>query len=277
MLVKRLEIARMQRRTNDKMKRHPKLWACLLIGFAISSLLSTEFARAQQAPHPARTQQLPATNQNQPASQPTNQATGQGSSQFQFSQSPSPAPAPARASQASYQDEVPATKSPTKALPLRASKQASESLDRSKSKSSRGLVTVISSLAIVLGLFFALVWVSRKTGGKANAPLPSEVCEVLGRVPLAPRQQVQVVRFGGKLLLVCVTANGARTLTEITDPDEVVRISASCKQGQPDSITDSFRQVLSSIGNEPEGGTWMSRIRGRGSSGQSASEQNAEA
>ena len=82
-------------------------------------------------------------------------------------------------------------------------------------------------------------------------PLPNEVVECLGRAPLTGRQQVQLLRLGKKLVLVAVTATDARTLSEITDPLEVDRLSGLCQQTRPESITASFRQVLAQCATDP--------------------------
>src|SRR5579871_4767930 len=81
------------------------------------------------------------------------------------------------------------------------------------------LVSVAGSLAVVLGLFLMVAWFMRRgLPNNAGKRLPSEVVEVLGRAPLANRQQMQVLRFGNKLLLVCLSPSGVDTLAEITDP-----------------------------------------------------------
>lgn len=108
---------------------------------------------------------------------------------------------------------------------------------------------VISSLAIVLGLFFLIVWVSRRAFPKASTPLSAEVLEVVGRSPLAHRHQLQLIRLGRRLLLVSVTPEHAETLTEITDPDEVNHLTSLCRQQQSGSISDSFREVLHQLGS----------------------------
>ena len=72
-----------------------------------------------------------------------------------------------------------------------------------------------------------------------------------GATPLTGRQQVQLLRLGKKLVLVAVTATEARTLSEVTDPLEVDRLSGLCQQNRPESITASFRQVLAQCATEP--------------------------
>ncbi len=106
------------------------------------------------------------------------------------------------------------------------------------------MVTVGASLAVVLGLLLAVAWLLRRAAPKSLAPLPQEVVEVLGRAPLAGRQQLHLLRCGSKLLLVSVTPAGAETLTEITDPAEVDRLAGLCQQARPGSTTEAFRQVF---------------------------------
>jgi flagellar biogenesis protein FliO len=105
--------------------------------------------------------------------------------------------------------------------------------------------TVVTSLAVVLGLLVALVWLSRRANPKARATLPEDIIETLGRAPLSGRQEMHLVRIGNKLLLLSVTPTSAETLTEITDPVEIDRLAGICQQNQPDSITASFREILS--------------------------------
>jgi flagellar biogenesis protein FliO len=100
-------------------------------------------------------------------------------------------------------------------------------------KSPSGIQTLLQvggSLAVVLGIFFLVVWVLRRTSPGGLGTLPAGAFEVLGRAALANRQQVHLLRCGNKLLLVSVTATGAQTLTEITDPAEVDRLSELCRQ-----------------------------------------------
>ncbi len=113
------------------------------------------------------------------------------------------------------------------------------------------VVTVISSLAVVLGLFFMTAWLMRRTGRGGFASLPEDVFEVLGRAPLNHRQQVHLVRCGTKFLLVSLTPDSAETLTEIDDPDEVTRLAGLCKARQTGSASVAFRQVLHQFAGQP--------------------------
>jgi flagellar biogenesis protein FliO len=98
----------------------------------------------------------------------------------------------------------------------------------------RTAMTVGGSLAVVLGVFFLVVWLMRRTSSGGVGTLPAEVLEMMGRAPLAGHQQVQLIRFGGKILLVAIGSSGAgssaQTLTEITDPKEIERLVGLCRQ-----------------------------------------------
>lgn len=115
----------------------------------------------------------------------------------------------------------------------------------------RMIWTVVSSLAVVLGLYFVVAMLSRRGAVGGPAPLPTEAFEVLGRAPLTGRQHAQVVRFGDKLILLCVSATGVDSLAEVTSVEEVERIAALCQQQRPDSVTQTFRQVLTQFSREP--------------------------
>jgi len=112
------------------------------------------------------------------------------------------------------------------------------------------VVTVGGSLAVVLGVFFLIAWAVRSAAPRGLTLLPSEVVEVLGRAPLAGRQQLHLLRCGKKLILVSVTPAGAETLTEISDPEEVDRLAGLCQQARPNSATAAFRQVLRQLAGQ---------------------------
>lgn len=116
------------------------------------------------------------------------------------------------------------------------------------------VVTMLASLAMVLGVFLLATWLVRKSLPATGRTLPVEVVEVLGRVSLAPRQPAHLLRIGQKLLLVSISAAGTRTLTEITDPAEVDRLAGLCRQAHPQSSTAAFRQVLQHFARQPARG-----------------------
>lgn len=138
----------------------------------------------------------------------------------------------------------PAIPEPTTPLPPRGPDPNSAPASTNSSKVGNSLTTVVGGLAVCLGLFFLLVWVTKRNSTTATAVLPVEVVEALGRAPLSGRQQLQLLRVGRKLVLLNVTPTSAETITEITDPAEVDRLLGYCQQRKANSVTASFRDVL---------------------------------
>jgi flagellar biogenesis protein FliO len=120
--------------------------------------------------------------------------------------------------------------------------------------SGNAIASVLSSLAVVLGLFFLVAWFAKRGSPKGTLMLPTEVLEVLGRAPLSPRRQLHVVRFGNKLLLLSITAGAVEPVGEIDDPAEVERLAGICHELHGGSISETFRQVFSQIAREPAPG-----------------------
>lgn len=115
----------------------------------------------------------------------------------------------------------------------------------------RAVTTVVTSLSVVLGLFALVVWFTRRVNSRGNSNLPGDVIETLGRAPLNARQEMHLVRVGNKLLLLSVTATSAETLTEITDPVEIERLSNVCRRNKSGRISESFRDVLNQLTQTP--------------------------
>jgi flagellar protein FliO/FliZ len=128
------------------------------------------------------------------------------------------------------------------ANPVRSSQ--GESAANSRPGSLGSMLTVAASLVLVLGLFLLVAWLLRRATPGTAAVLPKEVFELLGRAPLASRQQVHLVRCGRKLLLLSVSQSGIDTLSEIEDPAEVDRLAGLCLQAHPGSASMAFRQVF---------------------------------
>lgn len=94
------------------------------------------------------------------------------------------------------------------------------------------LQKIFGSLAIVLGAYFGLVWVTRRLNGGRVGGLPREVVEVLGNAPFGPKKNLQLVRLGSKLLLLLHSPDGTTTIGEINDRSEVEYLSGVCT-GKP--------------------------------------------
>jgi flagellar biogenesis protein FliO len=117
------------------------------------------------------------------------------------------------------------------------------------------IYSTISALVFVLGLFFVGMWALRRGGRRKTQTLPFTVVSVLGRVTLAPKQIAELLRVGNKLVLVSLTPDGAKPLTEVTDPAEVDRLMGLCQQHDPHSPGRTFEKMFRDLANvrAPEG------------------------
>lgn len=120
--------------------------------------------------------------------------------------------------------------------------------------SSETLVVTGGGLAVSVGLLLAASWVIKKSLPRSARPLPSEVAEQLGRFPLAGKQVAQLLRVGNKLVLVAISADGAKTLTEITDPEEVQRLLATCDEHNGRGSSADFDKIFNEMTHEPARG-----------------------
>ncbi|MFN3193437.1 MAG: flagellar biosynthetic protein FliO [Aureliella sp.] len=88
-------------------------------------------------------------------------------------------------------------------------------------KSGSSFVSVVASLLVVIGLFLACSigykrWFASNVAGGAQAGP-----RLISRTNLGPRQQLAVVEFGPKLVLVSMQQGQVRTLSELTDEADI--------------------------------------------------------
>ena len=134
-------------------------------------------------------------------------------------------------------------------------------------------ITMFTSLLIVLALFLGLMLLLKKTRGAQSIELPREVFQVLGTSRLAGRHPLYLLRLGNKLVLVHASSGEVQSITEITDAEEVHRLCGSCEQNQPNSISESFRQVLKQVTEGKASGTALADSRYRRSRSDSDKEE----
>ncbi len=172
-----------------------------------------------------------------------------------------PAVARSPTAKANTASESPAPTNAKPQLPIARDGRSAPRLPQSVSKESNGsitpgsqsLVTILGGLGVVLGLFFVTVWLFRGNTSKGTHTLPSEVLEPLGRTAVVKGKQLQLLRFGSKLVLVSVSPNGIDAISEITDPVEVDRIAGLCLRSGHLSSTQAFRNVLDSFAGRSDG------------------------
>ena len=125
-----------------------------------------------------------------------------------------------------------------------------DQLPTTSSKSSTApLVTVGSSLAIVLGLFAAFVWVSRKASknGSSNREISDDAMRILGKKSLGASGSIALVRCGRSILIIGLHSTGMHRLGEISNDEEVRHLEALCN-GKSKA---SFDETLAELQREP--------------------------
>ena len=100
---------------------------------------------------------------------------------------------------------------------------------------------LVFSVAAVTLVFMVLLLVLKKFTPGDAPQLPKDVFEVLGKAPLAFRQQLYMMRCGKKIFIVSLSQNGLDRVGEIEDPDEVERLARRCGGELPDA-GNAFRE-----------------------------------
>jgi flagellar biogenesis protein FliO len=146
-------------------------------------------------------------------------------------------------------------------IPLKPPSKDVHDLAPSRSSSSwTSILSMVFSLILVIGIFLGLSWIFRKTSPTAGSMLPKEVVEIIGRTPMANRQQLYVIRFGRKLVLVSQQVGQTEVLSEIDDQTEVDHLLGLCEQNNSRNISTSFRNVLQQVATSTES-KWSLRQR----------------
>lgn len=112
----------------------------------------------------------------------------------------------------------------------------------SDSETKRSAIKTGATLTMVISLFLLAVflWRLRPGSGKIKRTTKNEVVSVIGQVPFVHGQQLQIVRLGTRLLLVATSQSGSQTLSEISDPEEVLQIEMAFRQGGTDRLTQTL-------------------------------------
>ena len=115
--------------------------------------------------------------------------------------------------------------------------------DQGQGNGAMPMVSVVSSLTIVLGLFGGLVFLARKFGhGNVTAgSLPNDVLQSLGSTAVDARTRVTMFRCGRRIIVAAQTAGGIHPLCEITDPQEVHELTAVCTGQSQASFAETLK------------------------------------
>jgi hypothetical protein len=107
------------------------------------------------------------------------------------------------------------------------------------------LWTTVLSLGAIVGCLLLIAQGLRPYLG-ATRGLPVAALELMGRRVIDQKVAIHLVRCGGRILVLSVSTEGARTLSEITDPEEVHRMIEACS-GPPDGRFSAIHQISSVV------------------------------
>jgi flagellar biogenesis protein FliO len=91
------------------------------------------------------------------------------------------------------------------------------------------ILRTMFSLAIVLGLIYATLWLIRRFTGSSMDPFFEGPVRVVGRVYLSPKVVVHFLRLGDELLVIGAGAGGISLLTTIRDERQIAQIEHALK------------------------------------------------
>ncbi|MBL8880118.1 MAG: flagellar biosynthetic protein FliO [Phycisphaerales bacterium] len=107
-----------------------------------------------------------------------------------------------------------------------------------------------AALAAVVALILLLAWGYRTAVGKAAFPLSrgtagsTGVLQIISRMTIAPRHSLCLVRVGGRMVLIGVSADRLATLDVIADGDSVAKLAGQAVAARSESRSSEFRQAL---------------------------------
>lgn len=100
-------------------------------------------------------------------------------------------------------------------------------------------------LLVIWGAVFVMRWYVRRTAASGGPAGASGQLHVLDSRSLGPNRSLQLVRLGGRAVLLGVTQERITPLLEIDDEDEVERYAAAIEEAE---AARSFRDLLAGIG-----------------------------
>jgi|GEM_PF-4441431 len=152
-------------------------------------------------------------------------------------------------------EEISLSRSPKESLPLGFSGDAKRDVGKQSGEESGGgwMLNTFTALGLVLLLIWGLRSLLLKASGRPVASSVNPTVQVLSRVSIAPRNHVVLLKLGQRVLVVGDSTAGLQPIAEITEPDEIADILTTVASSKPNSISQSFSQLLNRANNDYEG------------------------
>ncbi|MEM9347901.1 MAG: flagellar biosynthetic protein FliO [Planctomycetota bacterium] len=114
-------------------------------------------------------------------------------------------------------------------------------------------LSTLAALGVVLAIVFTIRWLLKRGGVVSPSVSQGSVVEVLSRTTIAPRSHVVLMRVGQRILVVCDSPAGMRTLASVHEAEEVAELLGAIDASKPASISYSFGSVMKKLSGQWSG------------------------
>jgi flagellar biogenesis protein FliO len=118
---------------------------------------------------------------------------------------------------------------------------------------SQSATRMVAALAVVLGAFMVLLWVTKKIQGPSQSIMSKQTLEVLGQKQINKIHSLHLIRLGQRILLVSASDSSVTCLSEINDPLEVAQLLETNSQaGESSELPQSsFKRIFAQYEQNP--------------------------
>lgn len=118
---------------------------------------------------------------------------------------------------------------------------------------SQSATRMVGALAVVLGAFMVLLWVTKKIQGPSKAMMSKQTLELLGQKQISKIHSLHLIRLGQRVLLISASDSGLTCLSEINDPMEVAQLLETNSQaGESSELPQSsFKRIFAQYEQNP--------------------------
>ena len=118
---------------------------------------------------------------------------------------------------------------------------------------SQSATRMVAALAVVLGAFMVLLWVTKKIQGPSKSIMSKQTLEVLGQKQINKTHSLHLIRLGQRILLISASDSSVTCLSEINDPVEVAQLlNTNSQAGDSSELPQStFKRIFAQYEQNP--------------------------
>ncbi|MEE2842954.1 MAG: flagellar biosynthetic protein FliO [Planctomycetota bacterium] len=118
---------------------------------------------------------------------------------------------------------------------------------------SQSATRMVAALAVVLGAFMVLLWVTKKIQGPSKSIMSKQTLEVLGQKQINKIHSLHLIRLGQRILLISASDSSVTCLSEINDPVEVAQLlNTNSQTGDSSELPQStFKRIFAQYEQNP--------------------------